>query len=136
MELKQNILDELKGKNPFKVPDGYFEGLTEQIMAQIPDASYKEPKVVSLLDRVRPWLYLAGAVAGLLLIFKVFYNPVTQGNDDQPKELYVQAFGSGEMLQVISEEDMEYLEFLENQYFDRLFSEEIDGFEELTDNME
>jgi len=133
MEMKQNILDELKGKNPFKVPDGYFEGLTEQIMAQIPEVSLKETKVISLLDRVRPWLYLAGAVAGLLLIFRVFFSPVWQKTDDQHTELYVQAFVSGEMMQVISEEDMDYLEFVANQNLDRLFAEEMDG---LNDDIE
>ena len=133
MEMKQNILDELKGKNPFKVPDGYFEGLTEQIMAQIPEVSLKETKVISLLDRVRPWLYLAGAVAGLLLIFRVFFSPVWQKTDDQHSELYMQAFVSGEMVQVISEEDMDYLEFVANQNLDRLFAEEMDG---LNDDIE
>jgi hypothetical protein len=86
--------------------------------------------VVSLLDRIRPWLYLAGAVAGLLIMFRVFFSPVPQGTDDQHNELYVQAFISGEVLQVISEDDMDYLEFMGNQYLDRLFAEEIDGFED------
>ncbi len=130
MEMKQNILDELKGKNPFKVPNGYFEGLTEQIMAQIPEVSHKEAKVVSLLDRVRPWLYMAGAVAGLLLIFRVFFGPVWQKTDNQHTELYVQAIVSGEMLHVISEEDMDYLEFVANQYLDRFVAEEMDVLNE------
>jgi len=133
MEMKQNILDELKGKNPFKVPDGYFEGLTEQIMAQIPEVSHKEAKVVSLRDRVRPWLYMAGAVAGLLLIFRVFFSPVWQKTDDHHNDLYVQAIISGEMVQVVSEEDMDYLEFVANQYLDRMFVEEMDG---LNDDIE
>jgi len=130
MEMKQNILDELKGKNPFKVPDGYFEGLTEQIMAQIPEVSHKEAKVVSLLGRVRPWLYMAGAVAGLLLIFQVFFSPDLQKTDDRHTELYVQAIVSGEMLHVISEEDMDYLEFVANQYLDSFVAEEMDVLNE------
>jgi len=129
MEMKQNKLDELKGNNPFRLPEGYMEGLTEQIMAQIPDPSHKETKVVSLLDRIRPWLYMAGVFAGLLVLFRIFISPVPQVADDQDDAVfYVQALVSGEILEVISEEDMEYLEFLENQYLDRFFADEIDGF--------
>jgi hypothetical protein len=131
MEMKQNKLDELKGKNPFTLPQGYMEGLTEQIMAQIPDVSHKETKVVSLLDRIRPWLYMAGVFAGLLILFRVFFYPVPKVAIDRDDSLfYVQALVSGEILQVISEEDMEYLEFFENQYLDRIFANEIDNFDD------
>lgn len=137
MEIKQNKLDELKGKNPFKLPEGYFEGLTEHIMAQIPETSHKETNVVSLFDRVRPWLYLAGVFAGLLILFRVFINPVVQQAENRDDTaLYVQALVSGELLQVVSEEDMEYLEFIENQYLDSLYAEEIDGFEDETGSIE
>jgi len=131
MEMKQNKLDELKGKNPFKLPEGYMEGLTEQIMARIPETSRQEPKVVSLLERIRPWLYMAGVFAGLLVFFRLFLSPVSQETNAHNSELYVQAIVSGEILQVISEEDMEYLEFMENQSLDRLFVEEIDGLNEI-----
>ena len=126
----QNELDKLKGKNPFKVPEGYLEGLTEQVMARIPERSREEPKVVSLLDRIRPWLYLAGVFAGLFIFFKVFINPASPKADDQNSALFVQVSVSGEMWQVISEDDMDYLEFMEDQYLDRLYAEEIDSFED------
>lgn len=134
MEIKQNKLDELKGKNPFKLQDGYFEGLTEQIMARIPDASHKETKVVSLSDRIRPWLYLAAVFAGLLVLLRVFISPVSQGADDWDDTLY--SLVTGEELQIISEDDMEYLEFMENQYLNRIFAEEIDGFTDEIEDIE
>ena len=36
MKTEQNNLDRLKGKNPFTVPEGYMEGLTANIMSQLP----------------------------------------------------------------------------------------------------
>lgn len=36
MKKKKNNLDRLKGTNPFTVPEGYMEGLTERIMSQLP----------------------------------------------------------------------------------------------------
>ena len=129
MEVKQNILDELKGKNPFILPEGYMEGLTEQIMVKIPEA-FRETKVISLRDRIRPWLYLAGAIAGLLILFRVFVSPGTQdtyqSNEDSS---YLQAFVSEDLLKIISDDDLDYLEFIENQYFSREFAEEIDNMD-------
>ena len=126
--MKPSSLDELKGQNPFKVPKGYMEGLTEQIMAGIPDVSHVETKVISLRDRIRPWLYLAAAFAGLLILFKVFFNPASQDTDQQENtSSYLQAWILGDLLQDITDDDLDYLEFLENQYFDRDFAEEIDN---------
>ena len=135
--MKQNKLDELKGKNPFKLPESYFEGLTGQIMAQIPEASHKEAKVVSLRDRIRPWLYSAAVFAGLLICLRIFIMPGAQKTEDRGETyLYVQALVSDELLQVVLEEDIEYLEFMENQYFDRIFAEEIDSFADEPDEIE
>jgi len=131
--MKQNALDEFKGKNPFKVPDGYFEGLTAQIMAQIPEESRKEAKVIPLRDKIRPWLYVAAVFVGVLICLRIVMGPYLQDTDNRDDVLYLQALVTGEELQVISEDDMDYLEFMENQYFDRLFAEEIDVFTDETE---
>ena len=73
--------DKLRKENPFTVPEGYFDNLTEQILSKIPEKSeeVKLPKVgkqVSLMERIRPWLYMAAVFAGLGFFFKgiiVFY---------------------------------------------------------------
>ena len=125
-----NKLGEIKGKNPFKVPKGYMEGLTEQIMAGIPEITHMETKVVSLRERIRPWLYLAAVFAGLLIFLKVFINPVSRDTDQSDNvSSYLQAFVSDDFLQDMSDYDLEYLEFIENQYLYREFVEEIDNMD-------
>ena len=127
METEHNILDELKGKNPFKLPEQYMEGLTAQIMASIPAETHSTAKVVSLRDRIRPWLYLAGVFAGLLILFRVFLSPVLRETEQSNEaSSYLQALVAGEIALTISEEDLEYLEYIEDQYLDRDFVEEID----------
>ena len=129
--MKQKKLNELLEKNPFKIPEGYFEGLTEQIMARIPAETYRETKVISLHDRIRPWLYMAGAIAGLLIIFRVFINPVATQDTEQSDEAssYLQALVFEDLFQGISDDDLDYLEFIENQYLSREFAEEIDNMD-------
>ena len=55
MKKEENNLDRLKGTNPFTVPEGYMEGLTERIMSQLPEKQEERAKRISLMDRVRPW---------------------------------------------------------------------------------
>ena len=130
MEMKLNKLDELKGKNPFVVPQGYMEGLTEQIMAGIPEETRVDTKIVSMRNRIRPWLYVAAAFAGLLILIRVFVIPVSGDTDQLNNESSdLQALVSGDFLQDISDDDWEYLEFIENQCLDREFAEEIDNMD-------
>ena len=58
MKKEENNLDRLKGTNPFTVPEGYMEGLTERIMSQLPEKQEERAKRISLLDRVRGCTWL------------------------------------------------------------------------------
>ena len=51
---------------PFRVPDGYFEGLTNRILSALPDppADAPQPPTVSLMEKVKPLIYLAAAFLG------------------------------------------------------------------------
>ena len=44
MKKEENNLDRLKGTNPFTVPEGYMEGLTERIMSQLPEKQEERAK--------------------------------------------------------------------------------------------
>ena len=116
MKIEQNNLDRLKGKNPFTVPKGYMEGLTANIMSQLPEREpEKEVKKVSLMDRVRPWLYMAAVFAGLGLFFKVLVGPEDQVA--KTDSLLVKTEVSPKVVSALqAAEDEEYLEYLEEQY--------------------
>ena len=49
MKKEENNLDRLKGTNPFTVPEGYMEGLTERIMSQLPEKPEERAKRISLV---------------------------------------------------------------------------------------
>ena len=62
-------------ENPFNVPDGYFDNLTDQIMARLPERNsspqVQTARTVTLWDRVKPWLYMAAMFIGAALIIRV-----------------------------------------------------------------
>ena len=115
MKTEQNNLDRLKGKNPFTVPEGYMEGLTANIMSQLPEREPEEEvKKVSLMDRVRPWLYMAA----------VFVGPEDKAAKTDP--LLVKTEVSPASVSALqAAEDEEYLEYLEEQYAGYILAEEI-----------
>ena len=125
MKTEQNNLDRLKGKNPLTVPKGYMEGLTANIMSQLPEREpEKEAKKVSLMDRVRPWLYMAAVFAGLGLFFKVLVGPEDKAAKTDSLLVKTEVSpASVSALQAV--EDEEYLEYLEEQYAGYILAEEI-----------
>lgn len=113
--------------DPFRVPDGYIEGLTDRIMASLPErTTHEEPPTVSLADKIKPLLYLAAAFVGMLLLFKGLsaLRPTQTG---AARSLYVQHAATTEPN--AAEDDRDYLDFLEAQYADLFFPDEIDEWD-------
>lgn len=82
MKEEKYIIDKCGKINPFKVPEGYFDTLTERVMANIPA---NETKTVSIAPKSRShWLQWSGLVAacmvGALLCVNIFDK---QGQDEQ-----------------------------------------------------
>ena len=68
MNEEQYIKSRMSGKNPFKVPEGYFDSLATKVMQQLPE----QPKR-GLVVILRPWLYAAACVAAILLTATVYF---------------------------------------------------------------
>lgn len=131
MKKEQSHLDQLKKDNPFKVPSGYMEGLTEHIMAQLPEKESVEAKRVTMTDRIRPWLYLAAVFAGLGLFFKAIVGiSTTDGAGAVADSLLVHSPNISYSTSVgVYDEDEEYLEYIETQYANYILAEEWDSYE-------
>ena len=73
MKEEDKILKKVGTENPFKVPEGYFEGFTSEMMSRLPEKENlvelrKEP---TTWEKVRPWLYMAAMFIGAALIIRV-----------------------------------------------------------------
>ena len=64
--------DERQMRRPFTVPEGYFENLTQDIMASLPEQEsiYSSKITVTPWMRIRPYLYAAAAFAGIFFCIK------------------------------------------------------------------
>ncbi|MDR2627850.1 MAG: hypothetical protein LBC40_07440 [Dysgonamonadaceae bacterium] len=72
MNKKYQKTDAIGNKNPFKVPEGYFENLNSRIQERLNEVEVEPLPVISLWGRLRPWVYMAAMFAGIALMFKLF----------------------------------------------------------------
>lgn len=73
MKEEDNIMKKVGKENGFRVPDGYFENLTSEVMSRLPEKEThvyikREP---TKWERVKPWLYMTAMFAGAALIIRV-----------------------------------------------------------------
>lgn len=77
MNEEKMLREKLGNRNPFTVPEGYFDHLADRVMQQIP--AERKPAVVR---SIRPWLYAAACVA-ILFVSVIF---VTNKSSEQPQQ--------------------------------------------------
>lgn len=81
---EEDYLNSKMGKrNPFTVPEGYFEQLTSQVMQKLPEAKAEKP---ALIKRLRPWLYTAACVCVGVFIAAVAFN---NNNEEVRKQMRI-----------------------------------------------
>ncbi|MDR2791128.1 MAG: hypothetical protein LBB27_00065 [Tannerellaceae bacterium] len=84
---------EWQGGNPFRVPEGYFEGLSARIMDGLPERHPVVTPSVTRWQRALPWLYLAAVFTGLIVCFRTLLPvpaPETLYSEEDDYEEYLQ----------------------------------------------
>lgn len=66
-----NFDDKYKKKNPFTVPDGYFNDLTGRIMDQVKEE--KKPRKMRFLETFKPYLGWAAVFIVTLIVAQALY---------------------------------------------------------------
>lgn len=67
--------------NAFKVPEGYFDNLTNEIMNKLPEKEIltSTEEEVSTWRKIRPWLYMAAMFIAILLPIRFIVNSTSNG---------------------------------------------------------
>lgn len=84
MNEEERLRQQYGKKNPFKVPDGYFERLTDTVMSRLPETEPKVQPPVSVWEKVRPWLYMAAMFVGLMFTIRMFMGKYSQADSQSP----------------------------------------------------
>lgn len=104
---QEDRLKEKAGKrNPYKVPDRYFDSFKSELMSKLPAYPEKpEEKKISIWQRVRPYVYLAAMFAGIWCMMKIFHNATA--TQQQPAPI-AEVVNSNQLI-VSDEESYDYL---------------------------
>lgn len=110
--MKEFRLDnEPKITSGFKTPEGYFDDLSEKISANLPNS---EPKVISIFQKRKTWLYGIAAVLAISLSV-VFYqqSQSTETLDADFLENYIArntTVSEYDLLELLEKEDIEKIQ--------------------------
>jgi hypothetical protein len=95
----------------FQIPENYFEQFSEKVMNKLPN---QEPKVISLWDRNKKWIYGAAAVVVLSLSIPIA-NQLQNNSDESTNEIenylaYHASISNDDLVELLEEEDIAKIE--------------------------
>ncbi len=68
----KDLLKKYGKKNPFTVPEGYFQDFSEKLMEQLPEKEVMPEPEIRMWDRIKPWVYMAAMFVGLMFTVRAF----------------------------------------------------------------
>ena len=73
MGKEDNILRKAGTRNPFRVPEHYFEDFTQELMSKLPEKdTLPSMPEITLWQRVKPWIYMTAMFCGIMLSVRIF----------------------------------------------------------------
>lgn len=105
MKNKEDIINARHGKaNPFCVPEGYFDNLTQQIMERLPEHEKQQVKEVSLRKFMRPLAYAASLIVAVFTVTTL----INQNNMDDSENM-MQMSASNANADTYSDDIVDYI---------------------------
>ena len=131
MNLEEKLLSEYGNKRPFKVPEGYFDNLDEQIISQIvedkDDTNNHEKVNIKPIRRFRP-LLIAASFVGLIVVGVASINLFQQYQSAEKVETKVNKL----MMQPTSQKKIDSSEMEEAEEY--MMIDQDDMYNYLADN--
>lgn len=100
-----------KKKNPFKVPENYFENFSSDIMSNLPEKQEKKAKIVPLWRKILPLTGVAAVALGIFFSVGVFNK-----NADTPIDLMAAT-------ETVSSDEEDYFLFVEDEVLNAQYKE-------------
>lgn len=129
MSQKINKLSDIEFKNPFTVPDNYFENISEEIMKNLPEKETPLPVKVSMWTKVKPWIYMAAMFVCTYFLVQVLLDK-TGGTDGNLNRIssHQNVISSDKYWSDVQITEDEFFEYVEDQlindgYYDYMYNQ-------------
>ncbi len=83
---EEKLLERCGKKNPFVVPEGYFEHFADHLMEQLPEPTPQELPEIGVWQRMKPWVYMAAMFCGLMLSVRIFVGSPDERHSGRQSE--------------------------------------------------
>ncbi len=81
MNEEKYLEERLAKRNPFRVPEGYFESFADRVMEQLPPQQQKAKRMV-----LRPWMYAAACLVVAVFFVAAYFSRIdTPTNSEMPQ---------------------------------------------------
>ena len=71
MNEEKYLEERLAKRNPFRVPEGYFESFADRVMEQLPPRQQKAKRTL-----LRPWMYAAACLVVAVFCVAVYFSRI------------------------------------------------------------
>jgi len=105
MNEEEYIRTKISGKTPFKVPEGYFEQLSQSVMSRLPE--HQVAKKPTLFVRLRPVLYAAACLMAVIFSVTLYLN--TSEGDQADSVIAKESSISNSMSESYVEDAVDYV---------------------------
>ena len=80
MKEEDELLKKCGTKNPFMVPEGYFDNFSKELMNKLPEKEQTSTpqETITTWQRIKPWIYMAAMFCGLMFSVRVIVGPPKQ----------------------------------------------------------
>jgi hypothetical protein len=120
MKTNKTLLENINKKNPFTVPEGYFENLTTRIMDTLPEKNIEDaPVKIGVWKKVTPWIYSAAMLCGIAFGIRLYL-----GYDQSLHEDFSAAAHQRSESVPVSEEDILISGVSNYELFEYLYNED------------
>ena len=120
--------NEPKIETGFSVPENYFENFSAKMILKLPE---NEPKIISIFERKKTWIYAAAAIIVLALSLPIynFYFSHSPEIDEETLENYItyhSTVSDSDLVNLLDEQDIQKMhidvniedEIIENELSD------------------
>lgn len=115
MKEEQEIIRKCGKGTPFKVPEGYFEDFTRNLMAQLPEKTNLEEErpepSITPWQRIKPLLYLAAMFIGMIVCVRAVLGEQTAIIGGDMENVTASEFTSIDFEQMTDEELCNMVEY-------------------------
>jgi len=117
--------NEPKITSGFTMPEGYFDSLSEKVLAQLPK---KESKVISIFSTKKKWYFAVAAILILTLSIPIYNNLLTKQDEIDSVTLenyiaYHSTITEDEIVDLLHQEDLDRMKIELN--IDDVYIEDI-----------